>query len=146
MLEQGPSKNTNLMEWDKIWALNKKIIDPISARYTAISSEKTCELILKNINEVKMFTVALHQQNANLGNKIQYRSGNLLIEYEDAITLQVNEKITLMKWGNVKITEITKNENGSLKLFGEYLEEDKDFKSTKKVNWLSIDSCLVKKH
>ena len=47
---------------------------------------------------------------------------------------------------NVKITEITKNENGSLKLFGEYLEEDKDFKSTKKVNWLSIDSCLVKKH
>lgn len=23
MLEQGPSKNTNLMEWDKLWALNK---------------------------------------------------------------------------------------------------------------------------
>lgn len=22
MLEQGPSKNTNLMEWDKIWAYN----------------------------------------------------------------------------------------------------------------------------
>lgn len=27
MLEQGPSKNTNLMEWDKIWASNKKNID-----------------------------------------------------------------------------------------------------------------------
>jgi len=36
MLDQGPSKNTNLMEWDKIWAINKDIIDPITPRYTAI--------------------------------------------------------------------------------------------------------------
>jgi len=28
MLEQGPSKNTNLMEWDKIWSINKSILDP----------------------------------------------------------------------------------------------------------------------
>jgi glutamyl-tRNA synthetase len=34
---KGPSKNTNLMEWDKLWATNKKNIDPVSGRYTAIS-------------------------------------------------------------------------------------------------------------
>ena len=36
MLEQGPSKNTNFMEWDKIWAYNKEAIDAGAARYTAI--------------------------------------------------------------------------------------------------------------
>ncbi|GKA62243.1 glutamate--tRNA ligase, cytoplasmic [Tanacetum coccineum] len=29
ILEQGPSKNLNLMEWDKLWSINKKIIDPV---------------------------------------------------------------------------------------------------------------------
>lgn len=27
------------MEWDKIWALNRKKLDKISPRYTAISNE-----------------------------------------------------------------------------------------------------------
>ena len=36
MLEQGASKNTNLMEWDKLWSINKTCIDNIAPRYTAI--------------------------------------------------------------------------------------------------------------
>jgi len=27
------------MEWDKIWAYNKEVVDPISARYMAISKD-----------------------------------------------------------------------------------------------------------
>jgi len=27
----------NMMEWDKLWATNKKVIDPIAERYFAIS-------------------------------------------------------------------------------------------------------------
>lgn len=46
MLEQGPSKNTNLMEWDKLWATNKDIIDPTTPRYTAIVN--ACKLIIEN--------------------------------------------------------------------------------------------------
>jgi len=34
------SKNTNLMQWDKIWAYNKDVIDPISARYTVITKDQ----------------------------------------------------------------------------------------------------------
>uniref|UniRef100_A0A0A9C918 Glutamyl-tRNA synthetase, cytoplasmic n=1 Tax=Arundo donax TaxID=35708 RepID=A0A0A9C918_ARUDO len=36
ILEQGASKNINLMEWDKLWTINKKIIDPVCARHTAV--------------------------------------------------------------------------------------------------------------
>ena len=40
MLEQGPSKNTNLMQWDKLWAYNKDVIDPVAARYTVITKDQ----------------------------------------------------------------------------------------------------------
>lgn len=36
------------MEWDKLWALNNKIIDPLSARYTVLHKDKICELTIEN--------------------------------------------------------------------------------------------------
>jgi glutamyl-tRNA synthetase len=39
-LMQGSSQKDLMMEWDKIWALNKKVIDPVSGRYTALKSVK----------------------------------------------------------------------------------------------------------
>ena len=38
--EQGPSQNQVLLEWDSIWTINKKIIDPIAPRFCAIAKEK----------------------------------------------------------------------------------------------------------
>ncbi|GAB2239834.1 hypothetical protein Droror1_Dr00020352 [Drosera rotundifolia] len=40
ILEQGPSKNLNLMELDKLWTINKKIIDPVCPRHTAVIAER----------------------------------------------------------------------------------------------------------
>ncbi|KAK1556065.1 hypothetical protein Q3G72_035372 [Acer saccharum] len=40
ILEQGASKNLNLMEWDKLWTINKKIIDPVCPRHTAVNEER----------------------------------------------------------------------------------------------------------
>lgn len=37
ILMQGASKNTILLEWDKLWAINKQIIDPLSPRYVALN-------------------------------------------------------------------------------------------------------------
>ena len=36
------------MEWDKIWAINKDIIDPVAPRYTAIVKSNACKLIIEN--------------------------------------------------------------------------------------------------
>ena len=36
MLSQGPSQAVVSLEWDSIWTLNKKIIDPIAPRFWAI--------------------------------------------------------------------------------------------------------------
>ncbi|TXG71060.1 hypothetical protein EZV62_005995 [Acer yangbiense] len=39
ILEQGALKNLNLMEWDKLWTINKKIIDPVCPRHTVVIEE-----------------------------------------------------------------------------------------------------------
>ena len=40
MLSQGPSQSLVSLEWDSIWALNKKIIDPVAPRFWAILKGK----------------------------------------------------------------------------------------------------------
>lgn len=39
MLAQGPSQANNSLEWDGIWSTNKRVIDPIAPRHTAILKE-----------------------------------------------------------------------------------------------------------
>lgn len=48
MLEQGPSTKNTLMEWDKLWAINKGYIDNICPRYSAVSVEKACDIFIEN--------------------------------------------------------------------------------------------------
>jgi glutamyl-tRNA synthetase len=40
MLSQGPSQAIVSLEWDSLWNLNKKVIDPIAPRFWAISKDK----------------------------------------------------------------------------------------------------------
>mmetsp|Transcript_35679 Transcript_35679/g.55530 ORF Transcript_35679/g.55530 Transcript_35679/m.55530 type:complete len:96 (+) Transcript_35679:122-409(+) len=44
-----------------------------------------------------------------------------------------------MRWGNVLVNKVVNNGNG-IELTGEYLPDDKDFKSTKKLSWVSKNS------
>ena len=74
------------MEWDKIWASNKKIIDSKSGRFTAISKDKISTLKITNFegSSSKLETIPIYDKNADLGNKIIYKSDSLYIEFEDA--------------------------------------------------------------
>lgn len=36
ILQQGPSKNVLMLEWDKFWSTNKKIIDPVAPRHVCM--------------------------------------------------------------------------------------------------------------
>jgi glutamyl-tRNA synthetase len=40
MLLQGPSQAIVSLEWDSIWAINKKVIDPIAPRFWAIEAKQ----------------------------------------------------------------------------------------------------------
>jgi len=63
MMAQGPSKNANCQEWDKLWAMNRNNIDPVAKRLFAVTDENKVEIILDNVNdEVQKVDVDWHQK------------------------------------------------------------------------------------
>jgi glutamyl/glutaminyl-tRNA synthetase len=49
IIAQGSSRTVIQMEWDKIWAINKKVIDEIAPRHSALLKGKTVVVNIKGI-------------------------------------------------------------------------------------------------
>ncbi len=145
MLEQGPSKRSNLMEWEKIWATNKRIIDPICPRYSAVKVDKASRILIDNVpKEPEVVTTQMSKLNPALGDRPLWKSSNVLIDFFDADKLvNVGEKVTLMNWGNVLIKTKELQPDGSYLLTADYLPDDKDFKKTNKITWLADGTNLL---
>ncbi|PFX18452.1 Bifunctional glutamate/proline--tRNA ligase [Stylophora pistillata] len=134
---QGSSKANVHMEWDKIWALNKKVIDPIAPRYTALSKSGVVPVFIPEAKE-EMKECPLHPKNPSVGSKEVWYGPKVFIDGEDAVTLSEGEMVTLINWGNVKITKINKNPSGGVKSIEAELHLDnKDFKKTTKLTWIA---------
>ena len=145
-LEQGASKKNNLMEWDKIYAINRNYIDNIAKRYFAVSVENAVNVEIDNMDDkVEEVEVDWHQKNKSLGKRIQNRYKKLVIEKEDANLLKEGQKLTLYKWGNSVVEKIEK-ENDVIKCIHIKLTpEDKDFKKTTICHWVPMKEGLYTK-
>jgi len=140
ILGQGFSMSTNTMEWDKIWTINKRVIDPIAPRYTAITLANQAVLHLDNFDGddsvPQVVEVALHPKNAAVGAKAITRSSKVILEQDDAQLIKEGEEVTLMNWGNVKINKLHWQDgvvtrlDGSLHLAGDHKLTEK------KLTWI----------
>lgn len=138
VISQGPSKNIINLDWSVIWALNKKVIDPVAPRFTAIAYENAVPVTLLNgpAEPVKE-TKPKHKKNPEVGNKPVIYSKNVLLEHEDASTLTEGEEVTFMDWGNVIIKSV-KKEGDIVKSIEADLHLEGDFRKTqKKLTWLA---------
>lgn len=145
ILEQGASKNLNLMEWDKLWTINKKIIDPVCPRHTAVIEERRVLLTLSNGPE-KPFVriIPRHKKYEGAGEKATTFTRSIWIDRADAESITVDEEVTLMDWGNAIVKKIEKDQDGNLALTG-VLHLDGSVKTTKlKLTWLPEIDELVK--
>ncbi|XP_053239100.1 bifunctional glutamate/proline--tRNA ligase isoform X7 [Podarcis raffonei] len=134
---QGSSRSVVNMEWDKIWSFNKKVIDPVAPRYTALLKN---EVVTVNVPEAQeeMKEVAKHPKNAEVGLKPVWYSPKVLIEGADAETLTEGEMVTFINWGNIIVTKIHKNSAGKITSIVAKLNlENKDYKKTAKITWLA---------
>lgn len=144
MLAQGPSKSTNLMEWDKIYASNKDIIDPTAKRLFAVSNEKNVSVHIEDLDNPIEVSVDWHQKNKELGQRNQIRGNKLIIEFDDAKDIVEGMKLTLYKWGNSKVTKVVKDGEDIKEVYVKLTPEDLVFKNTKIVHWVPIGENQVK--
>eukprot|EP00731_Ephydatia_muelleri_P022193 Em0014g784a len=162
---QGSSRSVVTMEWDKIWACNRKVgvvikhvacnrgggsgqlaagrwvadwvIDPIAPRYTALEKDCIVPLTLEGA-KVECKTIPKHPKNPEVGEKKVWLGPKVFLEGADAELLQVGELVTLINWGNVVIKKINRDNEGRVtSLEGSVDSENTDFRNTLKLTWLA---------
>ncbi|XP_034163959.2 bifunctional glutamate/proline--tRNA ligase [Pangasianodon hypophthalmus] len=134
---QGGSRSVVNMEWDKIWSFNKKVIDPVAPRYTALLSSQVVPISISNAKE-EMKEVAKHPKNTDVGMKQVWYGPKVFVEGADAETFTEGETVTFINWGNIIITKINKDSSGTISsLEGRLNLENTDYKKTTKITWLA---------
>ncbi|CAM8897235.1 unnamed protein product [Rhodiola kirilowii] len=145
ILEMGASKNLNLMEWDKLWTINKKIIDPVCPRHTAVISENRVLLTLTDGPD-KPFVriIPKHKKYEGAGEKCTTFTRRIWIDFSDANSISEDEEITLMDWGNAIVNKIVRNNDGNVTELVGVLHIQGSVKTTKlKLTWLPDTNELV---
>ncbi|XP_068612858.1 bifunctional glutamate/proline--tRNA ligase-like [Brachionichthys hirsutus] len=134
---QGGSRSVVNMEWDKIWAFNKKVIDPVAPRFTALSGSYVVPVSVPEATE-EMKEVAKHPKNPEVGTKEVWYGPRVFVEGADAETFSEGEMVTFINWGNLIITKINKGADGKVASMEARLNlENKDYKKTTKITWLA---------
>nr|CAH7725356.1 unnamed protein product [Callosobruchus chinensis] len=136
IIAQGSSRSVVFMEWDKIWAFNKKVIDPIAPRYTALDYKDLVPVFVEGAKE-ECTSVPKHPKNTEVGNKEVWVGPKILIDQVDAECLKEGENATFINWGNLRIKKIHRANGQITKVEAQPNLEDKDYKKTLKLTWLA---------
>ncbi|KAF9206558.1 hypothetical protein BGZ49_002227 [Haplosporangium sp. Z 27] len=144
ILMQGASTNYITLEWDKLWAVNRKLIDPIAPRHTAINNLNKVKVTVAGAHAHNFKEVPRHKKNEALGNKKTAYGPTIWMDQADCKELEINEEVTLMDWGNAFIRSIEKNDEGVVTGVQAELHLEGDFKKTKKkLTWLADGPEIV---
>nr|CAD7393466.1 unnamed protein product [Timema cristinae] len=136
IIAQGSSRSVVVMEWDKIWAFNKKVIDPVAPRYTAVEYEEPVPVLVKGLAEEPQAT-AKHPKNPEVGSKTVWVGPRVLIDRADAETLVEGQNTTFINWGNLLIKKINRENGKIISVDADPNLSNKDFKKTLKLTWLA---------
>ena len=145
IIRQGPGKNILNLEWGVFWATNKKYIDPVAPRHTAVVSPQAVHCRVRGLEGPGELVRPKHLKNPGLGSKRVVLRDRIIIEQADAQTLQPGDEVTLMNWGNAFVRDISRDQEGkNVTAIDLELHLDGDVKKTKKLTWLAAaDDNLV---
>uniref|UniRef100_A0A0N5AX29 glutamate--tRNA ligase n=1 Tax=Syphacia muris TaxID=451379 RepID=A0A0N5AX29_9BILA len=139
ILAQGGSRSVVTMEWDKIWAFNKKVIDPIVPRYAALDVQQPLvPVYIKDDVREEQRDVQLHPKDIKIGMKPVWFGKKIMVEKVDAQLMNEGDTVTFINWGNMKISSVEKDNTDHVVAIKASLDLDnKDFKKTLKVMWIA---------
>ncbi|XP_046400406.1 bifunctional glutamate/proline--tRNA ligase isoform X2 [Ischnura elegans] len=138
IIAQGSSRSVVVMEWDKIWAFNKKVIDPVAPRYTALLEGGAVRVNVEGagVREEER-DVALHPKDPSVGTKAIWLGPRLLIDEADARCLVEGQNATFINWGNLRVKRVHRNGDKIESVDVEPNLDDKDYKKTLKLTWIA---------
>ncbi|KOS17226.1 putative glutamate--tRNA ligase [Escovopsis weberi] len=143
IIRQGPSRNVVNMDWTTFWANNKKVIDPIAPRHTALLRKDLVKVTLTGAEAPAGVTVEdkpKHPKNPEVGLKKVVYSSSVYVDQADAQTFKDNEEVTLMGWGNAIVRGVPAAGADPIPALTAELNLKGDFKATeKKITWLSAE-------
>ncbi|XP_002434363.3 bifunctional glutamate/proline--tRNA ligase [Ixodes scapularis] len=138
IVAQGSSRSVVMMDWDKIWAFNKKVIEPVAPRHTTVEKENAVVVEAPGLKEGKL-EVAVHPKNTSLGTRDLVVAPQLLVDQSDARAMKAGENVTFIGLGNLKIKDVSRGADGKVtKIVAEPNLDDKNYKNTLKVTWLAV--------
>ncbi|KAF8563572.1 hypothetical protein P879_09424 [Paragonimus westermani] len=167
ILAQGSSRSSAQMEWDKIWAFNKKVIDPVAPRHTGLLRDPTLpssddaprglvRVRIHGQSDVVEKQVPIHPKNEHLGDRGILLGPLIFIEHADAVCLKQGENVTLINWGNCRVLSVHQTEQFVSGVNVELNLADTNYKKTLKITWLADPgptgpaltplSCLIYDH
>jgi glutamyl-tRNA synthetase len=139
ILKQGPSRNIVTMDWTNFWASNKKVIDPIAPRHTALLKKDLVKVTVTGPEtpaEPATSERPRHPKNPAIGTKKVVFANEMYLDQADAKSFKKDEEITLMAWGNAFVRDIAEGE--TISSLAVELNLTGDVKATeKKVTWLA---------
>ena len=136
IVAQGSSKSNVHMEWDKIWAFNRKILDPVVPRMTALAKKGVVRVRVVNAEE-KEGKVSKHPKNQSVGTKPIWYCQDILIEQADAGTLAQGARVVLINWGVAEVTGVSKSAGEVTSIEMHLHPEDTNYKARSALTWLA---------
>eukprot|EP00775_Hariotina_reticulata_P007441 gene7441-7651_t len=145
ILSQGASRNVTYQEWDKIWTINKKLIDPVCPRHTAVEAAGRVLVTLAGApSSPEVVDIPRHKKCAAAGTKQLVKLDRVWVEQADAAALVEGQEVTLMDWGNALIKGVQRDAAGAVTAASAELNLAGDVKATKlKLTWLPDVQDLV---
>lgn len=104
------------------------------------------KLVPVNVLDAKedWLMVQNHPKDPSKGVKNVLTSSRIFIENDDAMNLVEGQNATFINWGNLKILEINKRQDGSVvKVHARLNLENKNYKNTLKITWVTKPSHLL---
>ena len=92
-----------------------------------------------------MITVQNHPKDPSIGTKKVRVSSNILIEKVDAEALVEGQNATFINWGNLLIRKVKKEKGHVVGVEASLNLENKDYKNTLKLTWLSAEENIDSK-
>ncbi|KAL7070834.1 hypothetical protein ACQ4LE_010005 [Meloidogyne hapla] len=139
ILAQGGSRSVVTMEWDKIWAFNKKVIDPIAHRYTGLDLLEIVPVKIIQQVETELRPIALLPKEPEGSKKDVWFGKELFVEQIDANCMKPGDSVTFVNWGNMRVVNLFRDDKTGkvINVEAELDLDNKDYKKTLKVTWLT---------